>query len=86
MVLGGGHFLMSEVTLYLVCLAGDRCAGDWVPRKVDVRLLEKGDSKSHVARSAHLIIATIKWIRTSKSSIKKSLSQGNGWSETNHSA
>ena len=43
-------------------------------RKVDVRLPGKGNSKSHGARPVHLIITMIKWIRTSRLSIKKSLS------------
>ena len=40
-------------------------------RKVDVRL---PNSKSHGARPVHLIITMIKWIRTSRLSIKNSLS------------
>ena len=43
-------------------------------RKVDVRLPGKGNSNSHGARSVHLIITMIKWIRTSRLSIKNSLS------------
>ena len=42
-------------------------------RKVDVRLPEKGNSNSHGARPVHLIITMIKWIRTSRFSIKNSL-------------
>ena len=42
-------------------------------RKVDVRLPGKGDSNSHGAGPVHLIIM-IKWIRTSRLSIKNSLS------------
>jgi len=42
-------------------------------RKVDVRLPGKGNSNSHGARPVHLIITTIKWIRTSRLSIKNSL-------------
>ena len=45
-------------------------------RKVDVRLPGKGNSNSHGARPIHLIIAMIKWIRTSRLSIKNSLSIG----------
>ena len=45
-------------------------------RKVDVRLPGKGDSISHGARPVHLIITMIKWIRTSKLSIKNPLSAG----------
>ena len=43
-------------------------------RKVDVRLPGKGNSNSHGARPVHLIITTIKWIPTSRLSIKNSLS------------
>ena len=43
-------------------------------RKVDVRLPGKGNSNSHGARPVHPIITTIKWIRTSRLSIKNSLS------------
>ena len=46
-----------------------------IARKVDIRLPAKGNSKSHGARSVHLIIAMIKWIRTSRLSIKNSLSE-----------
>ena len=42
--------------------------------KVDVRLPGKGDSNSHGARPVHLIITMMKWIRTSRLSIKNSLS------------
>ena len=42
-------------------------------RKVDVRLPEKGDSKSHGAGPAHPIITMMKWIRTSKLSLNNSL-------------
>ena len=48
---------------------------DWGARKVDVRLPGKGSSNSHGARPVHLII-TIRWIRTSRLSIKNSLFQG----------
>jgi len=44
-------------------------------RRVDVRLPGKGNSNSHGARPVHLIIAMIKWIRTSRLSIKNTLSQ-----------
>ena len=43
-------------------------------RKVDVRLPGKGSSNSHGARPVHLIITMIKRIRTSRLSIKNSLS------------
>jgi len=49
----------------------------WVSeRKVDVRLPEKRNLNSHSARPVHLIIKMIKWIRTSRVSIKNSLSLG----------
>jgi len=49
-------------------------------RKVDVRLPAKRNSTSHGARPDHLIITMTKWIRTSRLSIKNSLSgvQGAG--------
>ena len=43
-------------------------------RKVDVWLPEKGNSNFHGARPVHLITTMIRWIRTGKLSIKKSLS------------
>ena len=43
-------------------------------RKVDARLPGKGNSNSHGARPVRLIITVIKWIRTSRLSIKNSLS------------
>ena len=43
-------------------------------RKVDVRLPGKGNSNSHGARPVHLISTMIKWIRTSRLSIKKTRS------------
>ena len=42
--------------------------------KADVMLPGKGNSNSHDARPVHLIITMIKWIRTSRLSIKNSLS------------
>ena len=42
--------------------------------KIDVRLPGKGNSNSHGARPVHLIITMIKWSRTSRLSIKNSLS------------
>ena len=44
------------------------------PRKVDIRLPGKGNSKSHGARPVHQIISMIKWIRTRRLSIENSLS------------
>ena len=43
-------------------------------RMVDVRLPGQGNSNSHSARPVHLIITMIKWIRTSRLSIKNSFS------------
>ena len=45
-------------------------------RKVDIRLPGKGNSHSRGARPVHLIISIVKWIRTSRLSIKNSLSSG----------
>jgi len=42
-------------------------------RKVDVRRPGKWNSNSHGARSVHLIITMIKWIRTSRLSKKNSV-------------
>jgi len=47
-------------------------------RKVDVRLPGKGNSNSHGARPVHLVITMIKWIRTSRLSIKNCLSGPQG--------
>ena len=47
-----------------------------ISRKVDVRLPGKWNSNSHGARPVHLIIMMIQWIRTSRLSIKNSLSSG----------
>ena len=44
-------------------------------RKVDVRLPGRRNSTSHGARPVHLMITTIKWTRTSRLSIKNSLSR-----------
>jgi len=61
--------------------AGEDAEGAPIPlrvqvrlRKVDIRLPGKGNSNSHGARPVHLIISMIKWIRTSRFSIKNSLS------------
>ena len=42
-------------------------------RKVDMRLPVKGNSNSHGARPVHLISTMLKWIRTSRLSIKNPL-------------
>jgi len=44
-------------------------------RKVDIRLPGQGDSNSHGERPVHQIISMIKWIRTSRLSIKNSLAR-----------
>ena len=51
-----------------------RLGNQVTPRKVDIRLPGKGDSNSHGARPVHQIISMIKWIRTSRLTMKKSLS------------
>ena len=43
-----------------------------LPRKVNLRLPGKGNAIFHGARPVHLIITMVKWIRTSRSSIKYS--------------
>jgi len=48
--------------------------GVWDCRKVDVRLPGKENSNSYGARPVHRIITMTKWIRTSRLSIKISLS------------
>jgi len=69
---------MSEVPLYalLETVAHPLLQKQTVfdVRKVDVRLPRKGNSTSHGAMPVHLIITMIKWIRTSRLSIKNSLS------------
>jgi len=65
---------MSEVPLYGRDSAMRK--GVRAYRKVDVRLPGKNNSNSHGARPVHLVISMIKWIRTSRLSIKNSLSAG----------
>jgi len=72
---GDGRFL------HLVTTRANRLGGSDVVtpdidgfRKVDVRPPGKGNSNSHGARPVHLIITMIKAIRTSRLSIKKTLS------------
>ena len=58
-------------------LSGTQCrsgVGSCTVSKVDVRLPGKENSNSHGARPVHLVITTMKWIRTSGLSIKNSLS------------
>ena len=47
-----------------------------VSRGTDIRLPAKGNPESHGAMPVHQIISRIKWIRTSRLSIKNSLSLG----------
>ena len=78
-----GHFLMSEVPLYrlsaptlLELNTNDKrppdCGTDGCqsPRKVDARLPGNRNSNTRGARPVHQIITMIKWIRTSRLSIK----------------
>ena len=64
----------------MVVLQRDLCQQPLQPlhlresKKADVRLPEKGNAKSHGAKLVHQIITMIKWIRTSRLSIKNSLS------------
>ena len=44
-----------------------------IDRKVDIRLPKKGNLNSHGARPVHQIISMMKWIQTSRLSIKNSL-------------
>ena len=46
----------------------------YLPRKVDIRLSGKVNSNSHGARPVHQSISMIKWIRTSRLSMKTSFS------------
>ena len=72
----GVHHWNFAPFLNLTSTASPLATGNLLPpaRKVDVRLLGKGNSNSHGARPVHLIITMIKWIRTSRLSIKNSLS------------
>ena len=45
------------------------------------RLVRKGNSNSHCARPVHLSISMMKWIRTTRLSIKKSLSELSGFTQ-----
>jgi hypothetical protein len=57
----------------VLCGRGDAVWPGW-PRKVDVRLLGEGNSNTHGARPVHLIVKMIQLIRTSRLSMKNSLS------------
>ena len=61
----------NRLDLSIYSLGSPLCGS--LPRKVNVRLPEKGNLNSHGARPVHLIITMIKWIWTSRLSIKKSL-------------
>ena len=73
-------YTLSKVKLYLTpriskLTHGEifRLAVKLLDRKGDVRLPKKRNSNSHDARPVHLIITMIKWIRTSRLSVKSSL-------------
>ena len=83
--LEGRVFLMNKVPLYakrhtreqvfafaLHSASPVLAADGRVPRKVDVRLPGKGNSIFQAARPVHQIISKIKWIRTSRLSMKNS--------------
>ena len=61
-----------------VCCPGSKDRVYWRKRlhsmKLDVRLPENGNSNLHGARPVHQIMTMIKWIRTSRLSMKNSLS------------
>ena len=60
--------------------SGSGSEGSRAPtRKVDVRLLGTENSTSHGARPVHFIITMMQWIRTSRLSIKNSLSSRGPW-------
>jgi len=65
-----GRFPANKLTVFY-CTA--KAASQVENRKVDLRLPGKGNSDSHGARPVHQIITMIKWIRTSRVSIKNSL-------------
>jgi hypothetical protein len=62
---------MSEVPLYIIRGAWQRATRR---RDLVMQVDGNGSSNSHGARPVHLIITIIKWIRTSRLSIKNSLS------------
>ena len=65
---------MKLSNLQMVCAHSEWCWMAGPTRKVNIRLPGKGKSNSHGARPVHLIIMMIKWIRTSRVSIKNSVS------------
>jgi len=74
----GGGLIRLTFTVYTCCAGGAsgvRFHVSWLFRKVNVRLLGKGNSNSHGARPVHQIISVTKWIRTSRLPIKNSLSR-----------
>ena len=72
-VAGSVPFFFSPTSSPSPCLPDHQ--GVWGrPRKVDARLPGKENSNSYGARPVHLMITAIKWIRTSRLSMKKSLS------------
>ena len=66
--------VLKRSKLFSLCSEAVGCVVWRLPRKVDVRLPEKGSKSSHGARPVRLIISMIEWIRTSWLSIKNSLS------------
>ena len=63
------HQLQSKLFSAVLRVAAQQ-AIDNSPRKVDVRLPRTGNSNSYGARPVHRIITMMKWIRTSRLSIK----------------
>ena len=70
----GGRGAGSEGCRFFRGRAVDQSQEDWTG-KVYVRLPGKGNSNPHGARIVHQIISMIEWIRTSRLSIKNSLSR-----------
>ena len=71
--------ILNDVLPYTLCqsLCSDKLSTHRQvmiqPRKADARPV-KENSNSHAARPVHLIITMIKWIRTSRLSLRNSLS------------
>jgi len=66
-------FMGSECVFRNAMYVQDTCMGA-MRRKPSASHCAKGNSNSHGARPVHLIITMIRWIRTSRLSIKNSLS------------
>ena len=67
----GWDSAMRDESEYTLCTCRSVLCNTW--DEVDVRLPGKGNSNSHGARPVHQIISMIKWIWTSRLSIKNSL-------------